>query len=83
MTCAISLSTSRFLQVTYDCWKAAIAICKPGVPYNAIGGVIEDYVTAHGLSTTRNYCGQLAFSMCVWGGYHVQGLRAMRFNLAC
>ena len=36
---------------------AAINICKPGVPYSAIGGVIEDYVTAHGLSTTRNYCG--------------------------
>jgi len=36
---------------------AAINICKPGVPYNAIGGVIEDYVTARGLSTTRNYCG--------------------------
>ena len=45
------------VQVTYDSWKAAIAICKPGVPYNAIGGVIEDYVSAHGFSTTRNYCG--------------------------
>jgi hypothetical protein len=54
------LSLARALslyQVTYDCWMEAINICKPGVPYNAIGGVIEDYVTKHGMSTTRNYCG--------------------------
>jgi len=47
----------RLIQVTYDAWQAAIAICKPGVKYNEIGGVIEDHVTVRGFSTVTNFCG--------------------------
>jgi len=47
----------RLIQVTYDAWRAAIAICRPGVPYSKIGGVIQEYVETRGMSTTRNYCG--------------------------
>ncbi len=42
---------------TYEAWKAAIAICKPGTRYNEIGGVIEDYVTARGYTTVKEFCG--------------------------
>jgi methionyl aminopeptidase len=31
----------KLIQTTYDAWQAAIAICKPGVKYSEIGGVIE------------------------------------------
>jgi hypothetical protein len=37
--------------------EKAISICKPGVGYNEIGGVIEDHVMKLGLTTTRNFCG--------------------------
>jgi len=47
----------KLLKVTYDSWQAAIAICRPGVPYNKIGHVIDDYVTSHGFSTTKNFLG--------------------------
>eukprot|EP00960_Hanusia_phi_P037985 753233-Hanusia_phi.AAC.1 len=35
----------KLVKVTYDAWQAAIKICKPGVPYSQIGGVIDDIVT--------------------------------------
>lgn len=42
---------------TYQAFKAAIAICKPGVKYNEIGGVIEDIVLAKGFTSVREFCG--------------------------
>ena len=45
------------MQVTYDCWQEAIKICKPGVRYSEIGGVIEDYVTERGFDTSRQFIG--------------------------
>jgi len=53
----VDQKSKALIQATYDCWQAAIAICKPGVPYNAIGAVIEEYVTARGMTTTKNFCG--------------------------
>lgn len=47
----------KLIQTTYDAWQAAIAICKPGVKYCEIGGVIEDLITPAGYTTTRNFCG--------------------------
>jgi methionyl aminopeptidase len=47
----------QLLQVTYDCWVQAMQFVKPGNDYKDIGGIIEDYVTAHGFSTVRNFCG--------------------------
>ena len=40
-------AAKQLIQVTYDAWMAAVKICKPGVPYNEIGGVIEDYVSRY------------------------------------
>lgn len=50
-------ASKALVQVTYDSWMAAINICRPGVPYNAIGAVIDDYVSQRGFSTTINFCG--------------------------
>ena len=38
-------------------WKAAIDICKPGVKYNEIGGVIEDIIGAKGYTSVKEFCG--------------------------
>eukprot|EP00802_Teleaulax_amphioxeia_P015514 Tamp_15605.p1 GENE.Tamp_15605~~Tamp_15605.p1 ORF type:complete len:365 (-),score=100.25 Tamp_15605:422-1516(-) len=47
----------KLIQTTYDAWQAAIAICKPGVKYSEIGGVIEDRILPAGYTSTRNFCG--------------------------
>lgn len=47
----------NLLQTTYDCWIAACQIVAPGHDYKEIGGIVEDYVTARGFSTVRNFCG--------------------------
>jgi len=47
----------RLIKTTYQAWQSAIAICKPGVPYSEIGGVIDDIVQAQGYTSTRNFCG--------------------------
>jgi len=47
----------KLIQTTYDAWQAAIAICKPGVKYSQIGGVIEEVVKKEGFTSVRNFCG--------------------------
>lgn len=47
----------ELVKTTYDCLNAGIAVCKPGVPYHNIGGVIEDLAHAAGFTTTPNFCG--------------------------
>jgi len=42
---------------TYEAWKAAIAICRPGVKYSDIGGVIEDVIKPKGYSSVKEFCG--------------------------
>lgn len=53
----VSDRVRELVVTTYQAFKAAIAICKPGVKYNEIGGVIEDIIAAKGLSTVREFCG--------------------------
>eukprot|EP00871_Galdieria_phlegrea_P000103 jgi/Galph1/1093/GphlegSOOS_G5789.1 len=53
----VSENAKRLVRVTYECLVKAIKICKPGVPYNKIGEVIEDYATREGFSVVRNFCG--------------------------
>jgi len=47
----------ELIQTTYDAWQAAIAICKPGVKYSEIGGIIDDVIAPKGYTSTRNFCG--------------------------
>ncbi len=42
---------------TFQAWKAAISICKPGVRYSEIGGVIEDIIRPKGYTTVQEFCG--------------------------
>eukprot|EP01035_Chromulina_nebulosa_P025365 gene25365-33107_t len=42
---------------TYNAWKAAIAICKPGVKYSEIGGVIEDVIAPKRYTSVKEFCG--------------------------
>ena len=42
---------------TYECWQAAINICKPGVKYSEIGGIIEDIIKPKGYSSVKEFCG--------------------------
>eukprot|EP00960_Hanusia_phi_P065583 766144-Hanusia_phi.AAC.2 len=41
----------KLLKVTYDSWQAAIAICRPGVPYNKIG---QNYTLDDGWTTVTS-----------------------------
>mmetsp|Transcript_30415 Transcript_30415/g.97045 ORF Transcript_30415/g.97045 Transcript_30415/m.97045 type:complete len:347 (-) Transcript_30415:47-1087(-) len=53
----------ELIQVTYNCWQAAIDFCKPGKAYKDIGGVIEDVLRKEGkergrpFTTVRNFAG--------------------------
>jgi len=47
----------ELVKTTYECLNAGIAVCKPGVPFHNIGGVIEDLAKAAGFTTTPNFCG--------------------------
>jgi methionyl aminopeptidase len=47
----------ELVQVTYDCWVAAMDFCEPGRPYKEIGAVIEDYVKPKGYTTVAQFCG--------------------------
>lgn len=42
---------------TYTAFEAAISYCKPGMPYNGIGGIIEDIIAKKGYSTVKEFCG--------------------------
>jgi methionyl aminopeptidase len=42
---------------TFEAWKASIAICKPGVRYSEIGGVIEDIIKPKGYTSVEEFCG--------------------------
>jgi methionyl aminopeptidase len=49
--------TKDLLQTTYDCWVQAMNFVKPGNDYKDIGGIIEDYVSAKGYTSVKNFCG--------------------------
>merc|ERR1712187_311868 len=47
----VNESGKQLVKVTHDAWQAAIAYCRPGMPYNGIGEVIQDYVERRGYSS--------------------------------
>ena len=47
----------QLVQVTYDCWQAAIDYCKPGALYKGIGSIIEDHIQPYGYTTVQHFCG--------------------------
>lgn len=59
MFCAgeVDAAGKALIQATWDCWQKAIAICKPGVKYQEIGGVIEDHITPLGYTTAKDFVG--------------------------
>lgn len=53
----VSDEVQDLVVTTFNAWRAAIDICKPGVKYSAIGGVIEDYITPKGYTSVKEFCG--------------------------
>jgi len=53
----VDAEAKRLVKVTYDSWQAAIAICKPGVPYKQIGAAIEEVVAPSGFTIVRGFVG--------------------------
>jgi len=45
------------VKATYDIWVASMNMCRPGLPYNAIGEFIEDQCTSKGYTSIRGYNG--------------------------
>jgi len=43
----------NLMKTSYNCLMKAIEICKPGVLYRDVGGVIESYVKNNGCSVNR------------------------------
>eukprot|EP00667_Euglena_gracilis_P002958 EG_transcript_2967 len=50
-------AAQRLVKSTYEAWQAAIAICKPGVPYQQIGRVIEERAKADGFCVSEMFIG--------------------------
>ena len=50
-------TTKKLLQTTYDAWLLACQMVEPGIPYQKIGTVIENYVTQHGFTSVAGICG--------------------------
>jgi len=53
----INDESRRLIEAAYESMMKGIAICKPGVPVEEIGNVIEDYVNPLGFVPNRRYCG--------------------------
>jgi len=53
----VSQDKRLVVEVSQECLKRAIAICKPGVPISHIGDAIEDYATEHNCSVVNQFVG--------------------------
>ncbi|MEE1110611.1 MAG: type I methionyl aminopeptidase [Alphaproteobacteria bacterium] len=53
----VSNQARKLVQVCQDALNAAISICAPGVPLSEIGKTIEEVVTPHGFSISRDFVG--------------------------
>jgi methionyl aminopeptidase len=49
--------TKRLVRVTRECLERAIAVVRPGVPFNEIGRAIQDHAEAHGFGVVRTFIG--------------------------
>lgn len=47
----------KLVRATYDSLMQSAHACRPGMPVNEIGGIIEDVATPQGFSIVRNFCG--------------------------
>jgi methionyl aminopeptidase len=54
---SIDHDTKHLLQTTYDSWISACQFVKSGRYYHEIGAIIEDFVTPHGFSSVKQFCG--------------------------
>jgi methionyl aminopeptidase len=48
---------SALVQCAYECLRAAVNICKPGVMYRDLGDAIQSIANKFGFSVVRSYCG--------------------------
>ena len=64
-TGSVSPEVRDLVVTTYQAWKAAIAICRPGVKYNEIGGVIEEVVRGKGYTSVKEFCGHGSVIMSI------------------
>ena len=53
----VSDRVRELVVTTYKAFKTAVDMCKPGVKYSEIGGVIEDIASAKGFSSVKEFCG--------------------------
>jgi methionyl aminopeptidase len=53
----VSKEKQLVTDVSLECLRRAIAICKPNVPLSMIGQVIEDYATSKGCSVVNQFVG--------------------------
>lgn len=47
----------RLIDTTREALQGAIALCKPGVPFNAVGAFIAPLAASRGYSVVRQFCG--------------------------
>jgi methionyl aminopeptidase len=47
----------RLVEVTWECLERAIAVVRPGQPFNEIGRVIQDHAEANGFGVVRSFVG--------------------------
>jgi methionyl aminopeptidase len=45
------------IATTRECLDGAIALCKPGVPFSAVGSYIQPKANAAGFSVVKQFCG--------------------------
>ena len=48
---------AHLLKTTRACLDGAIALCKPGVPFSAIGAFIQPMAEREGFSVVKQFCG--------------------------
>ncbi|MCL1892600.1 MAG: type I methionyl aminopeptidase [Alphaproteobacteria bacterium] len=53
----VTPNARKLVQVCQDALNSAIAVCAPKVPLSEIGRVIEEVVTPHGFSISRDFIG--------------------------
>ncbi len=53
----VSLDKRLVVEVSHECLKRAIAVCKPGALISYIGDAIEDYATEQGCSVVNQFVG--------------------------
>jgi len=53
----ISEDKKRVVDVSYECLRRSIAVCKPGAPIWHIGEAIENYANAHKCSVVNQFVG--------------------------